>query len=84
MTAAALRKLLRNSATQPFVVTMDDGAAYRVTRPDLTLLSTEWVLIAAVPGKSFNGCSYVICPVSHISRVKLTKPRAKAKAPQDG
>jgi hypothetical protein len=59
---------------------MDDGRRYPVSRPDLTLFSTESVLIAAPPGKSFRGCSFVICPVSHISGVKLSKPRAKAKA----
>ncbi len=84
MTTTALRKLIRNSTTQPFVVCMDDGAAYRVTRPDRTLLSTGSVLIAAAPGKSFGGCSFVTCPISHIARVKLTKPHAKSKVARVG
>lgn len=84
MTTAALRKLIRNSTTQPFVVCMDDGATYRVSKPDRTLLSTESVLIAAAPGKSFAGCSFVICPVSQIARVILTKPRAQAKLARVG
>lgn len=82
MNTEELRKLIRNSTTQPFVVCLDDGAAYRVTHPDFALLAHETLIVAAQPGQDFDGCSYVICPVSHISRVKLTKTRAKAKTAQ--
>ena len=80
MNTEELRKLVRNSTTQPFVVCMDDGAAYRVTHPDFASFAHETLLVAAQPGQDFDGCSYVICPVSHISRTKLTRACVKAKA----
>lgn len=82
MNTEELRKLIRNSTMQPFVVCLGDGAAYRVTHPDFALLAEHTLIVAAQPGQDFDGSSFVICPVSHISCVKVSKPRAKSKAGQ--
>lgn len=82
MNTEELRKLIRNSTMQPFVVCLGYGAAYRVTHPDFALLAEHTLIVAAQPGQDFDGSSFVICPVSHISCVKVSKPRAKFKAGQ--
>jgi hypothetical protein len=79
MNANELRQMIRRSDIQPFVVHMDDGASYKVTHPDFALLAPGTLIIAASPGEDLGGSNFVLCLVSHISRLEVLKPKSKAK-----
>ena len=79
MNANELRQMIRRSDKQPFVVYMDDGATYKVTHPDFALLAPGTLIIAASPGEDLGGCNFVLCLLSHITRLEVLKAKPNAK-----
>ena len=71
--------MIRQADRQPFVVCMDDGAAYKITHPDFALLAHDTLIVAASPDDGLGGKGFVICLLPHISRLELIKKKARAK-----
>jgi hypothetical protein len=79
MNANELRQMIRRSDTHPFRVRMDDGSSYKVTHPDFAFVAPDTLIIAASPNQDLEGLGFVLCLLSHVSRLEFLKPKSKAK-----
>jgi hypothetical protein len=72
-----LRDFIRNSADKPIRICLTDGANYLVSHPDFAFTTPDSLIIASGPGHDL-GAEFVVCPISHISRVEVLKRNGRA------
>ncbi len=81
MNETELKALIRNSINQPVRICMDDGASYNVSHPDFALTMPDFLILARGPNHPLPA-AFIVCPMSHISRVevgRLTEQSAGGK-----
>jgi hypothetical protein len=72
-----LKDFIRNSAEKPIRICLTDGPKYLVSHPDFAFTTSDSLIVASGPGHEF-GAEFVVCPISHISRVEVLKRNGKA------
>jgi hypothetical protein len=77
MTRRELKDLIRTSAEKPIRVCLADGASFKVSHPDFAFATAESLILASGPGHELRA-EFIICPLSHITRIEVLKGKAKA------
>ena len=73
-----LKDFIRNSAAKPIRVCLTDGANYLISHADFAFTTSDSLIIASGPGHEL-GAEFVVCPMSHISRVEVLKKNGKTE-----
>ncbi len=76
MTQQELKEMIPHSAEKPVRIRLDDGASYKIGHPDFAFTTSGSLILASGPGHDL-GVEFVVCPLSHIARGEVLKPRAK-------
>ena len=77
MTQKELKGLIRTSSEKPIRIHLVDGASYRVSHPDFAFTTSQSLILASGPGHELPA-EFVICPLTHISRVEVSKQRVRS------
>ena len=57
-------------------ICLTDGASYKVAHPDFAFVTSESLILASGPRHEL-GAEFVVCPLTHVSRVEVLKRKAK-------
>ena len=78
MTQVELKNLIQHSADKPVRICLADGANYRVNHPDFAFTTADSLILASGPGHEI-GAEFIVCPISHITRVEILKRNGKTR-----